>query len=238
MRRQKILIENDYIEGGGVELVLYYLVMDMLERGYDITIKTVYDGLDDFEKKYPRKIKYFSPGYHWKDPKFLTPAWWKQKISWEIYNYRMQRLKDYPFDVAIAIKEDESMRDIAACNAKRKFAWVHSDHRYDHWTSYFYKTGEEECAWMKQFEKVVCVSQAAADSVREVIGDPGNLCIRYNPIDYTDILKKAEVKCELTRPQDKMLFVTVGRLTQQKNYLCLLDVCSELQKSMILKCGL
>lgn len=230
MRRQKILIENDYIEGGGVELVLYYLVMDMLERGYDITIKTVYDGLDDFEKKYPRKIKYFSPGYHWKDPKFLTPAWWKQKISWEIYNYRMQRLKDYPFDVAIAIKEDESMRDIAACNAKRKFAWVHSDHRYDHWTSYFYKTGEEECAWMKQFEKVVCVSQAAADSVREVIGDPGNLCIRYNPIDYTDILKKAEVKCELTRPQDKMLFVTVGRLTQQKNYLCLLDVCSELQK--------
>lgn len=230
MKRQKILIENDYIEGGGVELVLYYLATYLADKGYDVTIRTIYDGLDDFVRKYPKKIKYFSPGYHWKDPRFLTFGWWKQKISWELYSYRMRRLSVYPFDVAIAIKEDQSMRDIAQCNAKKKFAWVHSDHRYDHWTSYIYKTSEEELAWMKRFEKVVCVSEAAADSVREVIGDPENLCVRYNPINYKDILKKSEASCELSKPEGKMLFVTVGRLTQQKNYLCLLEACQLLHK--------
>lgn len=230
MKRRKILIENDYIEGGGVELVLYYLATYLADKGYDVTIRTIYDGLDNFERKYPKKIKYFSPGYHWKDPRFLTFGWWKQKISWELYSHRMGRLNVYPFDVAIAIKEDQSMRDIAQCNAKKKFAWVHSDHRYDHWTSYIYKTNEEEIFWMKQFEKVVCVSKAAADSVREVIGDPGNLCVRYNPIDYNDILKKSEAACELRKPEGKMLFVTVGRLTQQKNYLCLLEACRSLQE--------
>ena len=227
--KKRILIENDYIEGGGVELVLYYLALHLADKGYDVTIRTIYDGLKDFQKKYPKKIHYFSPGYDWKDPRFLTFGWWKQKISWELYSYRMRRLDTCPFDVAIAIKEDQSMRDIAQCGAKRKFAWVHSDHRYDHWTSYYYKTKEEELSWMKQFEKVVCVSEAAADSVREVIGDPGNLCVRYNPIDYRDILKKSEAPCELTRPQAKPLFVTVGRLTQQKNYLLLMEVCRLLQ---------
>lgn len=230
MKRKKILIENDYIEGGGVELVLYYLATHLVEKGYDVTIKTVYDGLADFVRKYPKCIKYYSPGYDWKDPRFLTLGWWKQKISWELYSYRMRHLNEYPFDVAIAIKEDESMRDIAQCNAKRKFAWVHSDHRYDHWTSYAYASNDEELSWMKQFEKVVCVSEAAADSVREVIGDPGNLCVCYNPIDYKDILQKAKADCDQVKPEGKPLFVTVGRLTQQKNYLCLLDVCKQLQE--------
>ncbi len=229
MKRKKILIENDYIDGGGVEAVLYYLATYLTDKGYDVTIRTIYDGLADFTQKYPKKIKYYSPGYNWKDPRFLTFGWWKQKISWELYSYRMRRLEGYPFDVAIAIKEDQSMRDIAQCAAKRKFAWVHSDHRYDHWTSYIYKTSEEELTWMKKFEKVVCVSEAAADGVREVIGDPGNLCVRYNPIDYQDILKKSEAACGLSRPEGKMLFVTVGRLTQQKNYLRLLEVCGSLQ---------
>jgi len=229
MKRKTVLIENDYIEGGGVELVLYYLAMHLREKGYKVTIRTVFDGLADFKRKYPKDIKYFSPGNDRKDPKFLTPGWWKQKISWEIYDYQQKRLDQYPFDIGIAIKEDQSMRDIAQCNAKRKFAWVHSDHRYDHWTDYYYKTAEEERSWMEKFEKVVCVSEAAADSVREVIGDPGNLCVRLNPIDYKDIQKKAEAPCTMTRPDGKMLLVTVGRLTQQKNYLCLMEVCRQLQ---------
>lgn len=229
MKRKTVLIENDYIEGGGVELVLYYLATYLNDKGYRVTIRTIYDGLKDFKRKYPKTIQYYSPGYEWEDPKFLTPGWWKQKISWEWYNYRQNRVDTYPYDIAIAIKEDQSMRDIAQCKAKRKFAWVHSDHRYDHWTSYYYKTKEEELSWMKRFEKVVCVSRAAQDSVKEVIGDPGNLCVIYNPIDYTDIERKAHEPCDLEKPKDKMLFVTVGRLTQQKNYLLLLEVCKSLQ---------
>lgn len=231
MGRKKILIENDYIEGGGVELVLYYLANYLHEQGYDVTIRTIYDGLADFKKKYPAKIKYFSPGYEWKDPRFLTFGWWKQKLSWEWYSYQKNKVDSYPYDVAIAIKEDQSMRDIAQCKAKRKFAWVHSDHRYDHWTSYYYKTKEEELSWMKQFEKVVCVSKAAEDSVREVIGDPGNMCIRYNPINYAEIEQKAQEACDMVKPDGKILLVTVGRLTQQKNYLCLLEACRALQDS-------
>lgn len=229
--KKRILIENDYIEGGGVELVLYYLALHLDQKGYDVTIRTIYDEWDDFKRKYPKTIHYFSPGYPWKEYRFLTYGWWKQKVHWELYRRKRDRLDREPFDVGIAIKEDQSMRDIAKCNAKRKFAWVHSDHRYDHWTSYYYKTAEEELEWMKQFEKVVCVSKAAEDSVLDVIGDPGNMCIRYNPMDYRDIENKAGMGCELSKPKDKMLFVTVGRLTQQKNYLLLMEVCRQLQKT-------
>ena len=36
---------------------------------------------------------------------------------------------------------------------------------------------------MKQFDKIVCVSYDIEKSIKEVIGDPGNLIVKYNPID-------------------------------------------------------
>ena len=36
---------------------------------------------------------------------------------------------------------------------------------------------------MQRFQHVVCVSQVIKDSIIEVIGDPGNLVVCYNPAE-------------------------------------------------------
>ena len=66
--------------------------------------------------------------------------------------------------------------------------------------------------------------------MKKVIGDPGNLCVKYNPINYLDILKKAEEASEIARDNTKPLFVAVGRLVEQKNFITLVRVCSRLCK--------
>ena len=81
---------------------------------------------------------------------------------------------------------------------------------------------------MQRFDHVVCVSEAAADGIRNVIGDPGNLCVKYNPIDYTGILKKAEEVSQISRDEKKPLFVAVGRMVDVKNYTTLAKVCARL----------
>ena len=60
---------------------------------------------------------------------------------------------------------------------------------------------------MKKFKNVVCVSETAKESVKKVIGDPGNLCVKYSPLDYLSIIEKSNVP--INRPQ-KLLFVALN----------------------------
>ena len=119
------------------------------------------------------------------------------------------------------------MKVAAMIPAARKFAWVHVDYRFLYWTKHVFASAEEERMLMQHFDAVVCVSQAAADSVRCVIGDPGNLCVRYNPLDASGIRKKAlldTVSKDSARPR----FVAVGRLVDQKNFLMLVHCAIKL----------
>ena len=108
----------------------------------------------------------------------------------------------------------------------RRLAWVHTDYSASYYTKDFYQTAENEISYMKRYDSVIGVSQMIVDSIRKVIGDPGNLVLRYNPLDKQDILKKAmEPVCDIKR-SDRPLFVTVGRLNYQKGFDTLLEVCN------------
>ena len=80
------------------------------------------------------------------------------------------------------------------------------------------------------FQHVVCVSQVIKDSIIEVIGNPGNLVVCYNPLNQSDILNKAAEPVEDIHRSQRPLFVTVGRLNLQKGYDILLEVCNLLNK--------
>ena len=63
-----------------------------------------------------------------------------------------------------------------------------------------------------------------------MIGDPGNLCVRYNPVDYEQIRKNAQEAATIERNEGKPLFVAVGRIVRDKNFVTLARICARLSR--------
>lgn len=228
---KRFLIANDYLVGGGVENVLENLVRYLLQQGNKVTLmipdvnqKEVQDLFGDGVSLYPtmrtlQKIKKYSLLWFWDRGLYVL-----QKLLYCIRFFFRQ------FDVLIALKDGPTMRDLAGLYGKKKIAWVHTDFLHMHWTKCCFHSDEEERKCMMKFDNVVCVSKASADSVVKTIGDPGNLCVKYNPMNYREIVEKASSSCMEIKNTDGPLFVSVGRLAFPKNYSLLVDVCKQLTK--------
>ena len=226
----KILIMNDLIAGGGVENVMQELVRYLQGKGHNITIGTTTGSRKEVHKYYPSGVHFFSI-----EPSF---AYTKNKSIARLFYALCSRLKRWwalllmktKYDIAIAMKEGPTMKEVVLSGAKKKIAWVHTDYQRMHWTAYCFDSDEEEVACMKKFDHVICVSNAVADSIKNTIGDSGNLIVKYNPINYKRIISLAEQSSVIKKPQDKFLFVAVGRIVDEKNYHLLVNVCAELKK--------
>ena len=231
----KFLFINDYVVGGGVENVMLQLVR-YLSRTEKVTITTRFNQKEDFKRIYPRNVRYNSY--------YLRPNIWEHvRGIWRIYklvkNY-LEKIHSYflqqkKYDVVIAIKEGDSMKWGTLFKAEKKFAWVHVDYRYLYWTKEYFSSKIDEINCMKQYDSVICVSNAVRDSIIQVVGNPGNLLVKYNPIDVEKILEKSKVKLSVleeyieksvTRP----VLVAVGRLSEQKGYIRLINACSRLNR--------
>ena len=227
---KKVLIRNDLIEGGGVENVMQNLIMFLDERGYEITVVTDRGNKKEFYSIFSDTIKYFRSSYEQENFKRLSLRWLADRIKAKVYEMFFRIVMHKKFDLAIAIKEGQSMVSVSRLHSKRKYAWVHVDYDFLYWTQYVFETPEEERKCMGSFDKVVCVSKAAMESVIHVVGNPGNLCVRYNPINYMEIRRKAQESSYLSKPDKSLLFVAVGRLAEQKNYRMLIEVFVSLCK--------
>lgn len=81
---------------------------------------------------------------------------------------------------------------------------------------------ELEC---EKYDNVVRVSQAALNSVKDTIGNPGNLIVIYNPLNVD----------ELKKNYTGTVLVAVGVLRKQKNYISLLKCCNKLKSDFEFK---
>ena len=220
---KRIFIVNDIAVGGGAEAVMRDMVKH-LQRKHKVTVMTLDDDEKSFREVFPDNVEYIPARIKRNTYSRMHPVHYVIAI----YNrLRMLYIRSMRYDVVIANKEGPCMKLAAPMQAEKKLAWVHIDYRHCYWTrGCFDATHEVKC--MKHFDHVACVSKAAADSVKKVLGDPGNLCVRYNPIDYANILKKAEKSSGVTRDDRKPLFVAVGRIVDIKNYTTLAKVCTRL----------
>ena len=220
---KKMLIMSEHIQGGGVEKIMFN-VIKYFSLHYEIHILTNHND-KEASNIYPGiKHNYIHCGVHIIN--VLDKIYGKIRKLFFIYCY----LKIYKFDIAIAFQEGPSMQLIAQTNIPLKIAWVHSDFINIHWTKgYFRKQTELEC--MRKFKNVVCVSELALRSVKKNVGDPGNLIKIYSPVDEEDILSKSEEEvADMLKPDGKLLFITVGRLSGEKGYERLLKNCLKLNK--------
>lgn len=220
-----ILIVNDKASGGGAETVMRDIVK-YLHQKYEITVMTFDDDYVSFRRVFPENVRYIPAKIKRNPYRRINPLHYVVSI----YN-RLRRayLRSGKYDIVIANKEGPCMQFVSKMRAEKKLAWVHVDYGYLYWTQGTFGAAEEvNC--MQRFDNIVCVSNAAAESVKKVIGNPGNLCVRYNPIDYSSIEANSEEKVEIHRDETKPLFVAVGRIVPQKNFLTLARICSRLCK--------
>ena len=226
----RIAIVNDILIGGGVEKVLFELANHLANRKHKVYVfaigtreeaNTIWNTNVKFIPKARPSGKYKPWSIKWFADRILSFFCRIRYLLWRLFVY---------FDLAIAIKEGESMIEVSRMKASKRVGWVHVDYCFLHWTSALFSSVAAELKCMKRFNRIICVSNAVRDSIIQTIGNPGNIMVCYIPINYRSILDQANSTCSIVKPKNKMLFVTVGRLDKHKQYSMLVDICSELEK--------
>jgi len=229
---REILIINNNLDTGGVEIILQNLTKVFDERGYKITLWASNGSRKVVRERFPDSVAFRKYPFWNVNCKRFSPKWFFSRISRVMFEKLILRLKKWP--LVVAFKEGEDMVLASKLRARRKVAWVHTDYGAFHWTGYCFANDEAERLCMAGFDAVAVVSEAAGRGLVQAIGDPGNLQVVYNPIDYDHIEKRARAHCP-QRPKDKAVLVCVGRLSAVKRHSMLIDICNELSEQFPLE---
>lgn len=232
-RNKKVIIENNVLIGGGVEIILHSLATYLSKGNYSVLICTPEGAYKQFKKIYTKGVKYHSPIAPLVNAKKYSLRWFMQKTQRRIHWFNDLIIDRTNFDIAIAMKEGESVKKISSRRAKKKFAWIHINYRDLYYTKRIFGSAENEKQYLSEYRRVICVSNAVANGIKETIGDPENLTVCYNPINHLEIYKKANENCQLEKPKDRILFVAVGRLAQEKRFEMLIEACVELSSEYL-----
>lgn len=229
--KKKLLLTNDILLGGGVEKLMYDLVWAWHEK-YDITIMTFnYD--KRFYDYYPKDVKYLSLSKGIKKPDADSGFWfWVRKPYRAILERRINMMG---FDVLLCMKDGWPLWRGVRYKIPLRFAWHHTDYNNYYCSKYIFGNEENEVKVMQQYDKIVCVAQDIKKGIREVIGDPGNLTVKYNPTNMDLVLRKSKEQVvdieSLNLPENErpVRFVSVGRLNAQKGYTHLIEATKILE---------
>ncbi len=234
MKKKKILLCNDLLINGGAEVLLQIIATGLVTKGFDVTIMcraVAYDELKNSTNSlFPSGIHFIKDRYPTKKYKYFPILSFANLLFRKVYRMAVViRVNLKRYDGAAAMLEGHLMKDVASLKVKKRIAWIQCDyeryHTEDRYWRYFSGV-DEELRCLKKFDKIVCVSETLKEGVIRAIGDTGNLCVRYNPIDVNGILTSSKEKCEYIKDISRMLIVSVGRLHATKNYKTLLEACS------------
>lgn len=227
----KIIIYNNLVYNGGVERLFPLLAESLKKRGHDITVMASPESKKEFETAFSPEIKSICTG--------LARKKFDSKLKSGLYSLKSKAYKIIPlfkclihkYDVVIAFKEGHVFKNALKIRAKVRYAWIHSDLTVFCRSLAFsipFSGIEEFKKCLEKYDRVVCVSETTKRSVLEMVGDTGNLYVRYNPIDWRRIRTQAQEKPEFIKNNTCPLIVSVGRLDPNKNYMMLLEACKTL----------
>lgn len=135
----------------------------------------------------------------------------------------------YRYDHVIAYQESESTEFASYIAAPHKIAWVHTDFR---WYWGFTQTPERLPNIYKQFRDIVCVTQKSKEAVIDMLHWPSEYVhVIKNTLPASMLCKKSsEVIEDVADINASWLFVSVGRLSPEKNFQCIPSVAKMLKE--------
>lgn len=236
---KKLLFGITSLTLGGAERVLVDIANKLCKK-YEITIFTIYAN-GELEKQLNKNIKIqtlYSTSYNELSVKE------KRKIPIKLFLnknkvYNKYIKKDY--DVEIAFLEGPITRLFSVKNKKtRKIAWIHNDISLVFGQDFKSKIKKKvDKKTYSKYNMLVFVSKDNMKKFREVYKDtirneylePVKKEIIYNYIDKDNVIRKSSEKLDINFSENKINFVTVARLVEQKAIDRLIDVHYRLIKN-------
>ena len=220
----KILFLINTLGGGGAERVLVNLVNNMDRSVYDITVETMFD--DGVNRDLLNKdIKYISK----KAPCPKGYAYIFRVIPENtLYRYFIGKRK---YDIIVAYMHGAPVKVISGCkdSTVKKFSWLHNGTPE---TGTFFKFWLNKKRAFKAYKKcdgIVGVSQSVADAFSNYTGIKENISVVYNTSDVNKIKALACSDNPSKADEGNIKIVSVGRISEEKGYDRLLNVCCKLK---------
>lgn len=225
--KKKVLFAIPTLGSGGAEKVLVSLLNNLDLNKYDITLFTIFD--NGINKKYLNKnIKY---KYYFKNLfrgnihlfKLFSPErLYKTMISEE-------------YDIAISYLEGPTTRIIGGCpfpNTKL-VNWVHTEIHKPVVIVQSYRNIKEAIKIQNRYNATVFVSNTALSTFKSTFKNiDGNFLVKYNTIDSQFVKSKAlEDVNDVEFEKNKINLISVGRFTNIKGYIRLIEIVKLLIKS-------
>ena len=229
---KSICFVNDSLGGGGAEQILVNVSGAMAEKGYDVTVLTLWaDG--ELESKLDSSItlKTADP-FDFKILKRIQHWINRHCMPKRFYNFLFL---DRRYDFTVAFLEGLSTILVSStkiCDGDKKFAWVHIDFKEQNWTLPFYRNLNAQIESYRVFDSIFCVSETVKSAFNEVIGYPEKTIVQHNLVDTRKVEAKSGEACPETRP-DGLLLCSVGRLNPQKGYDRLINAVARLKNAGI-----
>lgn len=210
---------------GGAEKVLINLVNNLDPLKYDITIRTIFSGGVNVSRL-NKNIKYSS--FFKISPisgvtrifRLLSPSF--------LYNLFIKG----KYDIEIAFMHHHPTRIITGFNNNsKKFAWVHTVIKTKNHFLRIYRNEQEFYKLYNNLDKLAFVSKEAliafehfykVDTVKEIV---------YNVNEYSKIKSLSLETLDIKIDSNIINFISLGRLSPEKGYGRLINVCSNLLKN-------
>lgn len=220
MTKRRVFILCNKLTGGGVEKILQEVANYLAAKPalYDVTV-TVLDGPDEGRNLFLSNIKIKGVFRSIAAYKKWSLAWFWFKLKQLLYCTYILLGK---YDIVLTIKDGLYIKLGAHMRANRKIAWMHTGVNSS-WASSYFKSPNEERQCMSAFDWVICVSEYKRQLVLYYSGDPGNLIVCYNPLNVLDIVGRAKEEVNLPANICHPVFVSVGRLSADKENSRLLE---------------
>lgn len=238
--KRKVLFLIESLSGGGAEKVLSVLLKHLNQDKFEVTLCTVVDTGVYVEEVKPyvhytsilgnpnRKSILGKLGYHlrYKLVYQILPLKWV---------YQLFVPKNHDVEVAFVEGFATKLLSFSTNTKARKIAWVHIDLLCNPWTTIhkvFKNVNDERNSYLK-YNQIVGVSDTVCENFKKKYSIY-NIKRIYNPLDKGEIVRKSLENSEYKK--DSFVFLSIGRLVEQKGYDRLLRVVVQLkEKGFIFK---
>ena len=232
-KHQKVIILNHGLHIAGVSRTLVNFANSLAAHGYDVIVKIEIDDFTLASELDPRVKR----SLFFKEPHpfgLRVKGFLRFYAMWRDWLFRQSPKRQYRFvvrkkyDIEIAFNRGAAARIIAASNRKntRKLAWVHTDYMNNESYLAGFSTEEEAVAAYRAFDSVICVSEQTKRSFIERFGDTENLRVCANICDRAGMMRAGD---EEDIPKNGFTFLSVGRLSEQKNVKLLLETAAAIR---------